>query len=121
MTGGKKKSVVVVCGQEIAWSYIRRLRLTWFGGDWLRTIDAFWKARDARGPRGIIKYIEAGLLPDTDGNRYTLMPSAELERGEAGRQRLFAWWEQFYKPKWASQPETFGDILKKAIGGKNGC
>jgi hypothetical protein len=89
---------VIINGQPIPWSFIQRLRREVFGGDWDRTIDAFWKAKHCTGENSIIRYINAGLKPDKEGKRYTLVASAE--RDQNGMKVIQKWWDtSVYKPK----------------------
>lgn len=110
-------SHIVINGQKIEWSFIQWLRKRWFGGDWHRTIDCFYKARNADGDNGVIRYIRAGLKPDANGNRYSLMASHLLENGEAGKKTLMTWWQQYYKTKRQADPDSVGDIFKKIAQG----
>jgi hypothetical protein len=108
-------AVVSINGQEIPWSFIRKLK-TIMGDDMDRVIDAFWIARKATGSKGIILYIQAGLRPDKNGNRFILTASKEREKGinSAEWQAVKKWWNnEVYEPK--RQPMNVGSILREAL------
>jgi len=87
---------ITINGQPIPWSFIQMLRVRFFGGDWDRTIDCLYKARNAAGDNAIIRYVKRGLLPDEHGNRYSLLPSKETNEGR--RCDVQAWWQSIYRP-----------------------
>lgn len=101
---------ITINGQQIPFPFIQKIR-TIFGGDWDRTIDAFWKARKATGENGIIRYIKAGLKPDAKGNRYSMLPSKEREGGEKTFAQVRKWWEtEVYQRK---RPARVNDEMRK--------
>lgn len=73
------------------------VRTKHMGGDWDRTMDAFWKARHAAPPRGVMLYVSKGLKPDAKGNRYSLLPSKERNEGQI--EMIRRWWNGIYTPK----------------------
>jgi len=103
-------SFVIISNQKIPWSYIQSVRRR-FGGDWDQTIDAFFKARNATGINGIIKYIEKGFLL-INGKRYNFFPSKEHESGQM--ESIRQWWNtSIYTPK--KGPEKLRASLKDAL------
>jgi hypothetical protein len=106
---------ITINGQEIPWAFIMKVRRV-FGGDWDRTIDAFWKARKAEGKNAVVKYISHGLKPDAKNNCYTMLPSKEREGGEKTFAAVRKWWnEEIYHRK--RQPSSSGDILRDILMG----
>ncbi len=95
-------------GQEIPWAMVRRINKM-CGGDWDQTMDAFWKARGAKGERGIIKYVLHGFVPNKDGVRYSLMPSKERDAGKM--QMIRNWWRNTYQTK--NKPMSFGAVMRQ--------
>jgi hypothetical protein len=106
----KKKTFVVIEGQEIPWSVVQRVR-TLCGGDWDQTMDAFWKGRKAKGKDGIIKYVLAGFRRGKNGNKYSLLPSKEVNDGKMEEVRRW-WGECVYKPKPRSDLVSVGDVFR---------
>jgi len=109
---------VIINGQTIPWSFIQQVRKL-CGYSWDLTIDCFWKARNATGPAGVIKYIVRGLKPDAKNNRYSLLPSKEWESGAAGQEKVRQWWaNSVYQPK--KGPVSIADIFAEIAAGTNG-
>jgi hypothetical protein len=105
-------SHVTINGQQISWPFIQKIRRA-MGGDWDRTIDAFWQARNAKGELGIIKYITAGMK--RDGNRYIFTASKEREKGidSPEWQAVLQWWKaEVYTKKETMAPikNIFADL-----------
>jgi hypothetical protein len=102
---------VVINGQQVPWSFIKLVYKA-MGDDWDTTIDLFWKARNATGRNGIIRYVKAGFKPDKKGNRYAFLPSADRD---AGRMRQIRdWWKrEVYTPK--NEPKSLGEILSGLV------
>jgi hypothetical protein len=84
---------IVINGQKILWSFIQFVRVKKLGGDWPQTINAFWQARNSTD---VIKYVQAGFIPDEKGNKYSLMPSKEWNAGNF--KMIQEWWDRLYKP-----------------------
>ncbi len=102
------KNSLTINGQEITWPFIMKVR-NMFKGDWDNTLDAFWKARDAKGQNGIQKYIMCGFIPDKMGKRYMLMPSKERENGQM--ESIREWWHRLYE----RHPKTPMVSIKSAL------
>jgi len=106
----KPKAFVVIEGQQIPWAIVQRVRGL-CGGDWDQTIDAFWKARGAKGKDGIIKYVLAGFRRGSNGNKYSLLPSKEANDGKMELVRT--WWNEYvYKPKPRKDAMTMKEIFR---------
>jgi hypothetical protein len=101
---------VTINNQKIAWSFIMKVKRL-LGHDPDRLIDCFWKARQAED---VVRYVAAGFLPDKDGNRYSMLPSAERETGQF--QRVRDWWRTIYQPK--NRPTCLADILRGMARGE---
>lgn len=108
----QKRYTLIIKDQEIPWSFVQRIRRI-CGGDWDQTLDIFWKARNATGNNGIIKYISKGLVDLAKGNRWLLMPSRERENGrmEVVRQ----WWSSLYQRKPKEGTTSCREALKDAL------
>ncbi len=104
---------IEINGQKIPWSAIGRIRKL-CGGDWDTTIDAFWKAREADGKNGILRYVQAGFVPDANGKRYSLMPSRERENGEMEKVR--EWWKGLYTPSKRVEAMSMGQVMRHIMG-----
>lgn len=106
----KAVSFVTISGQRIPWSFVQLVRKA-CGGDWDQTMDAFWKARGAKGPGSIVRYVLKGLKPDGKGNKYSLLPSKEHNDGKM--QMIRVWWEtEVYKPKPRGETVSIGEIFR---------
>jgi hypothetical protein len=104
------ESVVYIEGQCIKWSVVQKIRRA-CGGDWDQTMDAFWKARNAKGENGIVKYVVRGLVKDTKGNQYSLLPSKEVNAGQMELIRI--WWEtNVHKPKPKNDAIPLRDVFR---------
>lgn len=104
---------IEINGQNIPWSAIGRIRKL-CGGDWDTTIDAFWKAREAKGKNGILRYVQRGFVPDDKGNRYSLMPSKERENGEMEIVRK--WWKGLYTPSPKRETMSMSQVMRQIMG-----
>jgi hypothetical protein len=106
----KPMASVVIEDQVIPWSVIQRVRRL-CGGDWDQTIDAFWKARGAKGKDGIIKYVLAGFRKGHGGNKYSLLPSKEANDGKM--EMIRTWWRDcVYKPKPKQDTMNIKDVFR---------
>lgn len=95
-------------GQQISWGMVRKVNKM-LGGDWDSTIDAFWKARNARGYNGIIRYVMRGFVPDEKGIRYSMLPSNERENGQM--EAIRDWWKSTYQT--VTKEKSLGQILRE--------
>ena len=84
---------VFINQQKISWSFIQFIRNKKLGGDWDQTINCFWLARNSTN---IVKYVQAGFVPDEKGNKYSMLPSKEMNDGKM--EMIRQWWEGLYKP-----------------------
>jgi hypothetical protein len=104
---------VTINNQQISWAFIQRVRKE-CGGCWDRTMDVFWKAKDAQGENGIIKYIVKGLAKDERGVKYALTPSKEVEEGR--RQIVRDWWtREVHKPR-GKEMASVKDVFRALLG-----
>jgi hypothetical protein len=102
-------NLVTINGQKISWAFIQKVRGL-LKGDWDDTIDAFWKARNAKGQNGIVKYIMVGFVPDKAGKRYIMLPSNERENGQM--QAIRDWWSSLYQRKPRASMMSVKDVFK---------
>ena len=111
----KPQAAIVINGQAIPWAFIQRVRTQHCGGDWPRTIDVFYKARNATGTNGIVRYIQKGLVENDRGVRYSLIPSPEFEEPRR-RTLIMQWWEGLYKTApTRKEPTRARDTLKSML------
>lgn len=109
----KPQPGISINGQLIPWAFIQRIR-KYCCGDWDRTMDVFYKARDATGDNGIIRYIQCGLVPNERGVRYALVPSMDFENRRIDLIRQ--WWQGLYKPAdKRREPTAARAIMKSAL------
>jgi hypothetical protein len=87
---------ITINGQKISWATVQKVR-SMFRGDWDDTMDAFWKARNAKGVNGVVKYVMKGFLPDAKGVRYSMVTSKERENGQM--ESIRRWWNSLYQVK----------------------
>ena len=107
---GGTMSTVNINGIEIEWSFVALVKKK-CGGDWDQTIDAFWKARGAKGKDGIIKYVLAGFRKGHGGNKYSLLPSKEANDGKM--EMIRTWWRDcVYKPKPKQDTMNIKDVFR---------
>ena len=102
---------IIINAQKIPWSFIQFVRIKKMGGDWDQTINAFWLARNSTD---VIKYVQAGFSPDEKGNKYSLLPSKEMNEGKM--EMIRKWWDSLYKPQpkksMMSMREIFRELAK---------
>jgi len=99
---------ITINNQQISWSFIGKVRKA-LGGDMERTMDCFYKARNATPPNGVVKYIAAGFIAEKPEDRYSLLPSKDRE--ERGMQPIRDWWYQLTKPKGGAT--SLRDIMRE--------
>jgi hypothetical protein len=104
---------ISINNQQISWAFVQKVR-TDLGGDWERTIDAFWKARKATGKYGVVAYIKGGFRPDKKGNRYNMLPSKERDRGLNSQEwnGVMLWWRELIQVQ-ERAPGSAGNELRK--------
>jgi hypothetical protein len=86
-----------------------------FGGDWDETMDAFWKARNANGYNGVVKYVMRGFIQNDKGIRYITLPSKERENGKM--ESIRAWWNSLYTRSPRTQVMSIKDIFSAIAAG----
>jgi hypothetical protein len=105
---------IIINDQTITWASVQMVRRM-CGGDWDQTIDAFWKARNATGKNAVMRYVIAGFAKSETGLRYSLLPSAERERGQM--EHIRQWWRDAVgkeAPK-KREPTRVKAALKEAL------
>lgn len=105
---------ITINGQLIPWSFVHRVKRE-LGNEWDDTIDLFWRARNAKAPIGVVRYVSRALVRNADGRRWADDKSAERENGQM--ESLREWWETLYERK--TKPTSVGEILRE-LAGKGG-
>lgn len=98
---------VTINKQRIPWSFIMMVRKA-LGGDYDRTVDLFWRARNCPPPGGVFGFVKACLKRDKDG-MLSIAPSPERENGKMAE--VWRWWHGLKEKPRHKAPSSVADIF----------
>ncbi len=104
---------VTINKQQVPWSFIMMARQA-LGGDYERTVDLFWRARNCPPPGGVFGFVKACLKRDEHG-MLSVTPSQERENGKMDE--VWRWWHGLKERRCHRTPSSMADIFQEIAKG----